>query len=178
MRQGYPELLGKTIGKLTVVEFAGVKNSRSMYLCKCECGNVREYIGKNLAYKLSKSCGCVGRTVLIKRNTTHGSSRTPEYRSFYHAKGRCQNPGDKRYLDYGGRGIEFKFASFEDFYRELGTRPKGNTLDRIDNNKHYERGNVKWSTPKEQSSNRRKRSVQRLHEDLLLAYAKQVMGEY
>lgn len=54
----------------------------------------------------------------------------------------------------------------------------GTTLDRKNNNGHYEKGNVKWSTPKEQGNNRRKRSVQRLHEDLLVAHAKQAMGEY
>lgn len=72
---------------------------------------------------------------------------------------RCQNPKHHAYAGYGGRGIEFRFSSFEEWCAELGPRPKGYTADRKDNNGQYEPGNMRWCTYKEQSNNRRKRTV-------------------
>jgi hypothetical protein len=63
-----------------------------------------------------------------------------------HAKQRCTNPRDVKYPSYGGRGIDFRFTSFEQFFAEVGHRPFRETLDRINNEGHYEPGNVKWST--------------------------------
>ena len=71
------------------------------------------------------------------------------------AKSRCQNPHVLSYYNYGGRGIEFKFTCFDLFYLELGPRPPGYTLDRINNNGHYESGNVRWASRSEQNLNRR-----------------------
>ena len=78
-----------------------------------------------------------------------------ELASYEAAKGRCTNPNRKRYEYYGGRGIKFLFKNFYDFYHHIGPRPEGTTLDRIDTNGNYEHGNVKWSTRKEQGTNRR-----------------------
>jgi hypothetical protein len=92
---------------------------------------------------------------------THGMSKTTEYRIYEDAKRRCRNPQRRDYHLYGGRGIEFRFASFEDFYSKLGERPsKNHSLDRIENSGHYETGNVKWSTAKQQAANRRNKSLQ------------------
>ena len=85
----------------------------------------------------------------------HGGSKLPEYAVYSTAKARCRNPNGKYYKDYGGRGIEFRFTSFEEFYAELGPRPEGMTLDRKDNNGHYEPGNVRWATYTQQVLNRR-----------------------
>lgn len=71
------------------------------------------------------------------------------------AKARCNNPNVKQYQDYGGRGIEFRFTSFQEFLEELGPRPTGFMLDRIDNNGHYEIGNVRWATRQDQNNNKR-----------------------
>lgn len=93
---------------------------------------------------------------MSKGKTTHGMSYSKEYGSYQQAKDRCQNPKSKRYKDYGGRGIEFRFANFEEFYAELGDKLFENyTLDRIDNSKHYEIGNVRWVLSDEQTRNRR-----------------------
>jgi hypothetical protein len=73
-----------------------------------------------------------------------------------HAKYRCTNPKANGWKRYGGRGIKFLFTSFEQFFTELGPRPKGRSLDRINNEGNYEPGNVRWATPKQQGQNRRK----------------------
>jgi hypothetical protein len=81
---------------------------------------------------------------------------TAEYRIFCSAKKRCNNPQDKSYSDYGGRGIMFLFSNFESFFGEIGTRPSPElVLDRIHNDGNYEKGNVKWSTVSESNKNRR-----------------------
>ena len=87
---------------------------------------------------------------------THGMSGTPEHRAYKNAKQRCTNPNTVRWEDYGGRGIKFLFANFEQFFAELGLRPKGKTLDRINNNGNYVPGNVRWATKREQRANTRK----------------------
>jgi len=93
-------------------------------------------------------------------NYSHGHSLnrkvTPELRTYYKAKERCNNPNYKQYLNYGGRGIKFLYASFNEFLNDVGDRPSDkHSIDRIDNNGHYQKGNCKWSTSKEQSRNRK-----------------------
>ena len=80
----------------------------------------------------------------------------PTLVSYKNAKSRCLNVNNGSYIDYGGRGIKFLFTSFEEFLEELGPKPIGYTLERINNDGHYEKGNVKWATRKEQVQNRRK----------------------
>lgn len=71
------------------------------------------------------------------------------------AKSRCRNQRLPSWPNYGGRGIEFRFNSFDEFYNHIGPRPVGYTLDRIDNNGHYEIGNIRWATRSEQNLNKR-----------------------
>jgi len=85
----------------------------------------------------------------------HGGQGTSEYNTYRAAKGRCTNPRNREWPDYGGRGIRFLFARFEDFVACLGPRPAGLTLDRINNDSHYMPGNCRWATWKEQQNNRR-----------------------
>lgn len=97
---------------------------------------------------------------------THGHNRrgktTPEYRAYNHAKERCCNRKDKGYKYYGGRGIEFRFVSFMQFIEHIGRRPKGRSLDRINNNGHYEVGNVRWATRSQQMKNRRSNGLRKV----------------
>lgn len=89
-------------------------------------------------------------------NAIHGKSGTSEYRAYENAHCRCNNPKSNRYEMYAGRGIEFRFTSFEEFFAELGDKPTPqHSLDRIDNDGHYEPGNVRWATRHEQGRNTR-----------------------
>jgi hypothetical protein len=92
------------------------------------------------------------------RFTGHGQARhlhrTPAYESYTAARTRCRNPKRDDYALYGGRGIRFLFTSFEQFLAEVGPRPRGKTLDRIDTDGDYAPGNVKWSTASEQERNK------------------------
>ena len=88
---------------------------------------------------------------------------SPEYAAYHNAKARCRNPKVEFYPYYGGRGIEFRFNSFEEWFAELGPRPEGvdedgkalYSVDRIDPDGHYEVGNVRWATREQQRANRR-----------------------
>lgn len=91
----------------------------------------------------------------------HGESSSknqkpsPEYVCFYSARARCQNPNDRGYPQYGGRGIQFRFDSYTDFLNHVGRKPsKEHSLDRINVNGHYEPGNVRWATRSQQQLNR------------------------
>lgn len=86
--------------------------------------------------------------------------RTPTYQAFHQTKNRCNNPNNGRYKDYGGRGIKMcdrwnGMNGYQNFLEDMGERPDGMTLDRIDNEKGYSPGNCRWTTYKVQSLNKR-----------------------
>ena len=81
-----------------------------------------------------------------------------EWGAYANAKQRCTNSKNAKWKDYGGRGIQFLFKDFREFMSDIGPKPwPGLTLDRIENNGHYEKGNVRWTTQKQQCNNRRPR---------------------
>jgi hypothetical protein len=92
------------------------------------------------------------------RPPTHGLSRKPIYRSFREAKRRSTDPKHPDYHRYGGRGIEFRFDTVTDLFETIGDRLPNTTLDRINPDGHYEAGNVRWASPKEQANNRSRSS--------------------
>jgi hypothetical protein len=94
------------------------------------------------------------RTANLKRAKSYFQAH-PELHIYIAAKARCTNPKNKDWKHYGGRGIKFLFKSFREFLAHIGPRPAGKTLDRIKNDGHYEPGNVRWATWKEQAANRR-----------------------
>jgi hypothetical protein len=96
------------------------------------------------------------REEIIARTTTHGGGNTPEYSVWCGMKRRCENPNERSFKNYGGRGIQVLFRSFEDFIAEVGPRPSpSHMIGRIENDRHYEPGNVRWETPIDQARNKR-----------------------
>lgn len=152
---------GTKFGRLTFLELANRNDkSRQWYWkCRCDCGNERTIMGSNVKNGRSLSCGCLQKQRVSETITTHGKSGTKLHRTWKNIKQRCFNERHPRFCDYGGRGItmaeEWK-NSFERFAADVGEPPTENhSLDREDNNKSYEPGNVRWATDLEQHRNRR-----------------------
>lgn len=99
----------------------------------------------------------LGGSVKVGINVTHGLSGSPVYLTWQNMKNRCSKPEHRDYPDYGGRGIRVckRWQRFENFYADMGNRPKDRTLDRIDNDGNYAPNNCQWSSPKEQARNKR-----------------------
>ncbi len=127
-----------------------------LYLqCECECGRIRFVNKYDLISGKSKSCGC------LTRNKKHGASETKVYSVWEGMKKRCLNKNDKRFKDYGGRGIGIckEWLSFENFSKDIGPRPDGYQIDRIDNDGDYNPSNCRWATRQENSSNKRNSQI-------------------
>lgn len=148
--------VGQKFGKLTVKEKHGSRNNRTLWLCQCECGNNTIVNRRYLINGDTKSCGCLKKKPQVN---THRMSKTPEYVTWCSIKNRCYNKNQKKYKDYGGRGIKVCDRwknSFINFYSDMGKRPsKAHSIDRINNNDDYSPDNCKWSTPIEQANNTR-----------------------
>ena len=158
------DLVGQVFGYLTVIKEGETHinpKGKKIYrwLCLCSCGVKKEVIGSKLRRGDTTSCGCYQKEIVSKNNLKHGLYYTPEYRIWNAMIQRCLNPNNKRYADYGGRGItvcDEWINSFEAFYNYIGKRPSSEySIDRTDNNKGYKPGNVRWATTTVQKINQR-----------------------
>ena len=160
-------LTGLKFGKLTVISLAGCTNYREYkWNCKCDCGNETIVFEKNLRRSHTKSCGCLKVEKGIENSQNNykhghnksGGNKSKEYTAWESMKARCYNKNYHHYNCYGGRGIKVcdKWLNdFQAFLNDVGYAPNVDySLDRINNNGHYEPGNVRWADIYQQNQNK------------------------
>lgn len=155
------DLMGQTFGRLTVVSHAGRANDRAaLWSCVCACGAERVVIGKKLRSGHTQSCGCYAKDRVRETKTKHGhkpkAGKSRTYTSWLSMHSRCNRPEFHAFHRYGGRGIKVcdRWAVFENFLADMGERPDGMTLDRVDVDGNYEPSNCRWATHAQQCANK------------------------
>lgn len=151
-------------GMLTFVADEGTRQRKSgawerWWRMRCDCGSETVTRADGVKRGHTKSCGCNRLGRALEARQKHGMTRSPEHKTWVHIKQRCLNPKATAYYKYGARGITVHEAwinDFNAFYQEVGPKPSpAHSIDRIDNSRGYEPGNVRWATSLEQSRNKR-----------------------
>jgi hypothetical protein len=173
------DLTGQRFGRLLVVERGENRGRHVMWRCQCACATERIVRAGHLRSGATQGCGCLSRSAEHRAQaaalaTKHGHAvgkRSPEYWSWTCMIRRCTNPNTDSFKYYGMRGIrvcerwrygEDGKSGFECFLEDMGLRPRGHTLDRIEVNANYDPGNCRWATAKTQARNRRYGSTRKL----------------
>jgi hypothetical protein len=155
LKRNRVDVAGRRYGRLVAIERVALTKNRSWtWRCLCDCG-AEVVVSLAVLRNGRKSCGCIAREI-------HDAKYTPGRRgsqgSFIAMKKRCLNPLDSSFPNYGGRGVTICarwLSCFENFFADMGERPEGTTLDRIDVYGNYEPSNCRWATDDVQQANRR-----------------------
>jgi hypothetical protein len=162
------DLTGNRYGRLTALSFAGIVpygrkgHSGAAWRCRCDCGTEIITPRKSLSEGNTKSCGCYHRDLVTALNTTHGQAgkhtKTGAWMTWQGIKSRCSNPKLKSYKSYGGKGVTVCDRwknSFENFLADMGERPEGYSIERLDPFGNYEPDNCTWIPLADQWKNKR-----------------------
>lgn len=163
---------GDRFTRLVALRYTRTIRTNRYWLFACDCGREKEIRLAHVTSGKTRSCRCLGIETARLLATNHGLSATRAFGSWGNAKKRCESPGDKAYANYGARGIRMCLRwsnDFAAFFADMGERPVGLTLERIDNDKGYEPGNCRWATRSDQNLNRRSAVIVRFRgEDVAL----------
>lgn len=160
----FQDLTGERFGRLVVASYQAKRGGRGSWRCRCDCGAIHHVRPDCLLAGTTKSCGCLSsdraREVHLTHGHTEGQHKSREYQSWSNMISRVDARKGRHFLYYGIRGITVceRWRTFENFLADMGTRPPETSLDRINNDGHYEPGNCRWATRKQQISNRRTRA--------------------
>ena len=138
--------IGKKYGKWTVMRFIDMHRKLQRFECKCECGTTGLHCAADLRSGKSKQCTLCHNRENSASNVKHGKHKDPIYKVWSSMLHRCNNSNATHYKRYGGRGIKVceRWNKFENFLEDMGERPEGMTLDRINNDWNYEKSNCRW----------------------------------
>lgn len=157
--------IGNTYGRLCVLALAKSKHKGARWSCQCSCGNITIVKGIDLRRKHVKSCGCLQKEIASQNkfgrniNYIDGRSNHPLYKTYCGMLERCYNRKSEAYKWYGALGIMVCnewLNNFWQFVTDMGFKPEGMSIERINTFGNYEPSNCKWATITEQNRNQRR----------------------